>query len=92
MVIVDHLTKSAYFGALPTEFIACKVAELFVDIVVCHHGFPRSIVSDRDPVFLSNFWHKLFELSGTWLLMSRAYHPQTDGQTEVVNRGLKQYL
>ena len=46
LVIVDRLTKSANFGALPTEFTASKVAELFVDIVVHHHRFPHSIVFD----------------------------------------------
>jgi len=92
LVVVDRLSKSAHFGALPGSFTTSKVAELFVSLVVHHHGFPRSIVSDRDPVFISNFWRKLFELSGTKLSMSSAYHPQTDGQSEVVNRGLEQYL
>ena len=46
LVIVDHLTKFAYFGALPTVFIVSKVVELFVDIVVQHHGFLPSIVSN----------------------------------------------
>ena len=92
LVVVDRLSKYIHLGALPANFTAAKVAELFVEIVVKHHGFPKSIVSDHDPVFVSTFWRRLFELSGTKLSMSSSYHPQTDGQTEVVNRGLEQYL
>ena len=62
-----------------------KVAKLFVDTVARHHGFPCSIISDRDPVFMGTLWRKLFELSGTQLSMSSVYHPQMDGQTEVFN-------
>ncbi|XP_074351847.1 uncharacterized protein LOC141690994 [Apium graveolens] len=65
--IPSLLTKSAHFGALPTHFTATKTASVFIDIVVKHHGFPRTIISDHDPIFLSNFWKKLFELSGTTL-------------------------
>ena len=89
LVVVDHLSKYIHLGALPANFTAAKVAELFMEIVVKHHGFPKSIVSDRDPIFVSTFWRRLFELSGTKLSMSSSYHLQTDGQTEVVNRGLE---
>nr|GEW79153.1 retrovirus-related Pol polyprotein from transposon 297 family [Tanacetum cinerariifolium] len=52
LVMVDHFTKYAHFGTLPTSFNASKVAELFMDMVVKHHGFPKTIVSDRDPIFV----------------------------------------
>jgi hypothetical protein len=91
-VVVDRLSNAAHFGMLSTHFTAAKVAELFAVMVCRLHGMPRSIVSDRDPIFLSHFWQELFKLSGTKLRMSTAYDPQSDGQTEIVNKILQQYL
>ena len=74
-VVGDRLTKYAHFGALPTSYNAHRVAELFFDIVVKHHGFPKIVVSDRDAILVSQFWSSLFKLSGTQLKYSTAYHP-----------------
>lgn len=65
---------------------------LFMEHVFKLHGLPEAIVSDRDRVFTSTLWKELFRLSRTNLLMSSAYHPQTDGQTERVNQCLEGYL
>jgi hypothetical protein len=90
--VVDRFSKSAHFGALHPTYTAYKVAQLFLDMVCKHHGMPRSLVSDRDRIFISQFWRELLKLSGTQLRMSTAYYPETDGQTEVLNRSLEQYL
>jgi len=77
--VVDRFSKSAHFGILPTHFIAHRAAQLFIDMVCKLHGFPKSLISDRDPVFMSRFWQELFKINGTKLRMSTMYHPQSDG-------------
>ncbi|WVZ16861.1 hypothetical protein V8G54_009843 [Vigna mungo] len=92
LVVVDSFSKGVHLGPLPQQYFASKVAHLFLDIICKYHGIPRNIVFDRDPIFISKFWRELFRLYGTRLRMSTSYHPETDGQTEVFNRVLEQYL
>lgn len=92
LVVVDHFSKGLHIGLLPAHYTMTTVARIFMEIVGKIHGMPRSLVSDRDPLFISRFWLELFKLSGTKLKMSTAYHPQTDGQIEVMNRVIEQYL
>lgn len=67
LAVVDRFSKAAHFGVLPTQHTAHKVSSLFMEMVCKHHGFPRSLVSDKDALFLSHFWKELFWLSGTKL-------------------------
>jgi transposase InsO family protein len=85
-VIVDRLTKVAHFIPVKTTYIGPQLAELYMLRIVCLHGVPKKIVSDRGTQFTSMFYERLHETLDTQLRFSSSYHPQTDGQTERVNR------
>lgn len=67
MVVVDWLSKYAHFASLPARFDALRVVRLFIDTLVKNHGFPKILVSDRDPIFLIDVWKAMLTLSGTKL-------------------------
>lgn len=92
MVVVNQYSKFALFIPLQHPFPTIKVANAFFDEIFHLHGLPKSIVSNRDKVFLSSFWQELFKIQGTQLNLSSAYHPQSDSQTERVNQCLECYL
>jgi len=91
-VIVDRLTKVAHFIPVKVTYSSAKLAELYMERIVCLHGVPKKIVSDRGTQFTSHFWQKLHESMDTKLNFSSAYHPQTDGQTERTNQILEDML
>jgi hypothetical protein len=91
-VIMDRLIKVAHFIPIITTYSGPQLAELYMSRIVCRHGVPKKIVSDRGTQFTMKFWDRLHETLDTQLRFSSAYHPQTDGQTKRVNQILEYML
>jgi hypothetical protein len=91
-MIVDRLTKVAHFIPVKTTYSRPQLAELYMSRIVCLHGVPKKIVSDRGRQFILKFWERLYETLDTQLRFSSAYHSQTDGQTKRVNLILEDML
>jgi transposase InsO family protein len=89
---VDRLTKVAHFILVKTIYSGPQLIELYMSRIVCLHGVPKKIVSERVTQFTSMFWERLHETLDTQLCFSSTYHPQTDGQTERVNQILEDML
>jgi hypothetical protein len=92
LVVICRLTSMVHLIPTVTTATAQDVAWLFVKEIVRLHGIPNSIVSDRDRKFVSIFWKELHRLLGVKLLMSTAFHPQTDGASERAVQNVSQVL
>jgi hypothetical protein len=91
-VVVDRFLNMAHLIPCQKTSDATHVENVFFKEVVRLHSLPRSIVLDRDTKFVGHFWRKLWKKLGTDLSFSSSYHPQIDGQTEVVNKSLGNLL
>ena len=92
LVVIDRFSKEVVFVPCTKEETAYSTTELFRNHVWCQHGLPSTIVSNCGSVFASNFLGELYKLLGIKRKMSTAFHPQTDGQMERLNREINQYL
>jgi hypothetical protein len=88
-VIVCKLTKYAFFIPCTTKINEKDTARLFFDHLVCHVGLPRQIISDRDTRWRNEFWKEVCEFMGSKRALTTSYHPQADGQTEILNQTLE---
>ncbi|GJX64560.1 putative reverse transcriptase domain-containing protein [Tanacetum coccineum] len=91
-VIVDRLTKSAYFLLIRENDPLDKLARLYLNKIVARHGIPTSIICDRDGRFTSNFCRSFQKALGTDISMSTAYHPETDSLSKRTIQTLKDML
>ncbi|GJU64627.1 putative reverse transcriptase domain-containing protein [Tanacetum coccineum] len=91
-VIVDRLTKSAYFLPMHEDYKIDMLVRLYLNEIIARHGVPILIISNRDSRFTSRFWESMQEALGTRLDMSTTYHPQTDGQSERTIQTLEDML
>lgn len=92
LVVVDVLTKMCHFIPVKQLPTSKETADLLFDNVFRLHGLPSSIVSDRGTQFTSKFWRAVCSKLQIDLRLSTSFHPQTNGQTERLNRTLEQYL
>jgi hypothetical protein len=92
MVVVDKLTKAAHFIPVKLTHKAANIVGIYMREIARLHGIPKTIVSDKDPKFTSNFWKGLFKGFETNLNFSTTYHPELEGETERVNQVIEDML
>ena len=91
VVFTDYLTKWPEAFAVPNQD-SLTIARLLVNEIICRHGAPKKLLSDRGKAFLSDLIQDIVKISGTKKLNTTAYHPQTDGLTERFNKTIVQII
>ena len=91
-VVVDHLTKSSHFIPIKLRDPMDKLDRLYVQNIVCLHGVPLAIISNKDSCFTSRFWQSIQKEMGTKLKFSAAFHPQTNCWSDRTNQILEDML
>ncbi|MBW0579655.1 hypothetical protein O181_119370 [Austropuccinia psidii MF-1] len=92
LIIVDRFSKSIRFLLCHKEDTAMDTALLFWNNIISTSGVPKFIISYRDPKFTSEFCTNLYDMLGTKLAFSTAYHPQTDGLAESMIQTMQDIL
>ena len=92
LVIVDRFTKMAIYLPCRKDIDSPELARLFFEHVICQHGVPEHIITDRGTQFTARFWSRVCSHMSINHRLSTAFHPQTDGQTERQNQVMEQYL
>ena len=92
LTVVCKLSKMIRLIPTKNDITAPEVALKFKEHIYRNHGLPEKIISDRDPIFMSKFWKALIKSLKTKLTPSSAYHPETDGQSEIVNRKVEEMI
>lgn len=85
LVFIDRLSKQAISVPCHKTVTATQMARLYIYHVYRYFGPPETMLSDRGPQFISAFWDEFNKILGTKIVLSLAYHPKTDGQTEIYN-------
>jgi transposase InsO family protein len=91
-VVVDRFSKMVHLAPCHNSITATQAADLMLSLVFKLHGTPSSFFADRDRLWTSEFYARWCKRLQIDLRLSSAYHPQTDGQTERMNRLMAEVL
>ena len=92
LVIVDWLIKIVHYEPIKITINALGLAEIIIDVRICHHGLPDTVVTDKGSLFTSKFWSSLCYFLNIKRCFSITFHPQTEGQIERQKSTMEAYL